>query len=373
MPDFEMPEWGDVALRRLSAWTPYGNTPQQWLIAAALLLASLLVLRLVQALLRRRLRREADRPEQDWADSFYEAVQETRFWFLLVAAAYLGSQALSLPEKERGLIAAVTIAALLVQFALWVNRLLVWGIAREAARRVATDAATAMTISAAGFLLRIALWAVVLLMILANFGVNVTALIAGLGIGGIAVALAAQNILSDLFASLTIVLDKPFVVGDFIIVGDFLGTVENVGLKTTRIRSLSGEQLIFPNNDLLQSRIRNMKRMKERRVLFNVGVVYETPPELLERISGMLREIVESQHNVRFDRAHFQRFGDFSLVFEVVYFVLVPEHAVMMDTQQRINLAISRRFAAEGISFAYPTQRLLLQRLPAAEKEEMTE
>ena len=310
----------------------------------------------------RRLRRWADRPGQQWAESVYEAVQETRFWFLLAAATYLGSQALSLPEKERGIVAAVTVTALLVQLALWVNRLLVRGIAYQVDQRVATDAATAMTISAAGFLLRIAMWAVVLLMILANFGVNVTALIAGLGIGGIAVALAAQNILSDLFASLSIVLDKPFVVGDYITVGDMMGTVEHVGLKTTRLRSLSGEQLICPNNDLLQSRIRNFKRMKERRVLFNLGVVYETTHEQLERIPGILREIVEAQSNVRFDRAHFQKFGDFALVFEVVYYVLAPEYITFMDIQQRINLAISQRFAAEGIQFAFPTQTLLLQR-----------
>jgi small-conductance mechanosensitive channel len=180
-------------------------------------------------------------------------------------------------------------------------------------------------------------------------------------VGGIAVALAVQNVLGDLFASFSIVLDKPFVIGDFIIVGDHLGTVEHVGLKTTRIRSLSGEQLVFSNTDLLGSRIRNFKRMYERRVVFSLGVVYQTPARLLEKIPPMLRQIVESREQVRFDRAHFRDFGPHSLNFEIVYWVLSPDYALYMDIQQEINLEIYRRFEQEGIDFAYPTQTLYLR------------
>lgn len=205
---------------------------------------------------------------------------------------------------------------------------------------------------------RVAVWSLVALMMLANLGVDVTALVAGLGIGGVAVALALQNILSDLFASISILLDKPFVVGDFIIVGEELGTVEKIGIKTTRVRSLGGEQLIFANNDLLQSRVRNYKRMDERRIVFRVGIVYETPGDKLEAISGMLREIVEGIEQTRFDRAHFAEFGDFALQFEVVYYVLSSDFAIYRDIQQRINLAIFRRFERESIGFAYPTQML---------------
>jgi small-conductance mechanosensitive channel len=280
----------------------------------------------------------------------------------LIVSAYFGSLTLRLPEKTLHLIGAVTIAALLIQGAIWANRLLVGAIQRQVNQRVATDAASAMTISAVGFLVRVALWTVVGLMMLANFGVDVTALVAGLGIGGVAVALAAQNILSDLFASLSIVLDKPFVVGDFIIVGDFMGSVEYVGLKTTRLRSLSGEQLIFPNGDLLQSRIRNYKRMTERRIVFSLGVVYQTPHEKLAAIPGLLREIVESQEGTRFDRAHFQKYADSALIFEVVYYVLTPDYNLYMDIQQRINLTIFQRWAELGIEFAYPTQTVFLER-----------
>jgi len=175
------------------------------------------------------------------------------------------------------------------------------------------------------------------------------------------VALAVQNILADLFASLSIALDQPFVIGDFIIVGDYLGTVENIGLKTTRVRSLSGEQLIFANNDLLNSRIRNYKRMGERRVVFSFGVTYQTAYDKLKTIPGVVQDIIESYENTRFDRAHFSEFGDFSLAFEVVYFVRSPDYNEYMDIQQGINLALVEHFEQEGIEFAYPTQTLFVR------------
>jgi small-conductance mechanosensitive channel len=205
---------------------------------------------------------------------------------------------------------------------------------------------------------RLAVWSLVLLLALDNLGFNITALLAGMGIGGIAVALAAQNILGDLFASLSIVLDKPFVVGDFIVVGEQLGTVEYIGLKTTRIRSLGGEQIVFSNTDLLGSRIRNYKRMQERRVVFGFGVVYQTPHEKLQTIPGMVREIIGKLDRARFDRAHFKEYGDSSLNFEVVYYVLSADYNVYMDIQQAINLELFRRFQEDGIDFAYPTRTL---------------
>ncbi len=174
-------------------------------------------------------------------------------------------------------------------------------------------------------------------------------------------ALAVQSILGDLFASLSIVLDRPFVLGDFLIIGEDMGSVEHIGLKTTRIRSLSGEQLVFSNADLLQSRIRNFGRMKERRVVFRVGVTYDTPPELAERIPSLLREILAEEEQVRVDRCHFKELGDSALVFETVYYVEDPAYIVYADIQQRVNVGIMRRFEAEGIEFAYPTQTVVLQ------------
>ena len=193
-------------------------------------------------------------------------------------------------------------------------------------------------------------------------GVEVGTLITSLGVGGIAVALAVQNILGDLFASISIVLDQPFIVGDFITVGEYMGTVEHIGLKSTRVRSLTGEQLIFSNSDLLDSRIRNYKRMANRRVSFTIGVTYQTPYEKLVEIPEIVQEIIEAQPQTSFDRVHFKAYGDSSLNFEVVYYMLTSDYDVFVDVQQAINLEIFRRFAEEGIEFAYPTQTVFVAR-----------
>jgi small-conductance mechanosensitive channel len=193
-------------------------------------------------------------------------------------------------------------------------------------------------------------------------GVQVDTLIASLGIGGIAVALALQNILGDLFASLSITLDKPFVIGDFIIVDELMGEVERIGLKSTRLRSLSGEQLVFANADLLSSRIRNFKHMERRRASFKLGVTYATPPEKLARIPSLVQEIIQAQAQVTLDRVHFKEMGEFALIFEIVYYMEMPDYKLYMDTQETINLAICQRFAEEGIEFAYPTQTVFLKK-----------
>jgi small-conductance mechanosensitive channel len=217
-----------------------------------------------------------------------------------------------------------------------------------------------MTMNALGFLGRLALWSLVVLLILDNLGVDITALVAGLGIGGIAIGLAVQNILGDLFASLSIVLDKPFVLGDFIIVDDLMGSVESIGIKTTRVRSISGEQLVFSNSDLLDSRIRNYGRLYKRRVVFTLGVTYGTAKDKLEKIPGIVREAIKAQEKAKFDRSHFASYGDFSLNFETVYFVMDSDYNLYMDIQQAINLEVYQRFADEGIEFAFPTQTLFL-------------
>jgi small-conductance mechanosensitive channel len=239
----------------------------------------------------------------------------------------------------------------LVKF--WLER------ARE--RALAENPAAATGLAAVGFIVRVLVWAIVLLMVLDNLGVNVTAMVAGLGIGGIAVALAVQNILGDLFASLSIVIDKPFVIGDFIVVDKEMGTVEYVGLKTTRIRSLSGEQVVISNGDLLKTRIHNFKLMRERRVVFTFGVRYETPVETLEKIPAMVRAIVEARQKVRFERAHLKGFGGSSLDYEVVYWMLEPDFNLYMDVQQAINLELLRAFAGVGVDIAYPTQSIIVE------------
>jgi small-conductance mechanosensitive channel len=244
------------------------------------------------------------------------------------------------------------------QAGLWATRIAGEWIQARARNPEGTDGAGLMALSLLGFAARVVIWTLVLLVVLDQLGFNITALVAGLGIGGVAIALALQNILGDLFASLSIVLDRPFVVGDFIVVDGQRGTVDSVGVKTTRVRSLDGEMLVFSNSDLLKSRIRNFQKMSERRVLFGVGVTYETDPAKVRAIPAMLRDAVESQSRTRFDRAHFKEYADCSLAFEVVYYVLDRDYNLFMDVQQAINLALFERFAREGIDFAYPTRTL---------------
>lgn len=338
--------------------TFYHNDIRSWLLALVLAAVVAGGLALIKAVALRQVTRLAARSDTHVDDVAVATLAATRSWFQVVVALWAGSLLLVLPERASSIVGTLVVLTVVVQVGLWGATAIRRWIEGYSDTRIEEDPASVTTMRAVAFLGRLALWTVVFLMILQNLGIQITALIAGLGVGGIAVALAVQNILGDLFASLSIVLDKPFVVGDFIIVGDLLGTVERVGLKTTRVRSLSGEQLVFSNSDLLASRIRNFKRMFERRVVFSFGVVYQTPYEVLKAIPPMVREIVESQEDTRFDRAHFKEYGDSSLVFEVVYFVLVPDFNVYMDRQQEINLEIYRRFEERRISFAYPTRTL---------------
>nr|WP_255603528.1 mechanosensitive ion channel family protein [Oscillochloris sp. ZM17-4] len=253
--------------------------------------------------------------------------------------------------------------ALLIQVAIWGNALITGWVTSYQKRNIDADAGRVGTARVLSFVAQLVLYSVVVLLALDNIpGVEVTTLVASLGIGGIAVALAVQNILSDLFASLSIALDQPFIIGDFITLDDLAGTVEKIGLRSTRLRSLSGEQLSISNADLLSSRIHNYKRMQERRVVFSVGVLYETSAAQLRAIPAMVRAIIEAQGQTRFDRAHFKSFDDFALTFEVVYYVLTADYNRYMDTQQAINLAIFEQFGAAGIGFAFPTQTIHMAR-----------
>ena len=288
----------------------YGNPLTDWLLAGGIVFVSALVLLAARRLIVQRLIKYARTTVTPLDDMLAEAVAGTRRLFLVVIAFYAGAQFLDLPSKADRLVTSIAIIALLMQAALWMNRGIAAWLAGYLQEKKQTDAAGATTVSVLGFIARVAVWALVVLMILDNLGFNITALVASLGIGGIAVALAVQNILGDVFASLSIALDKPFVIGDFIIVDDVLGTVDYIGLKTTRLRSLSGEQIVFSNADLLKSRIRNYKRMFERRVVFTIGVVYQTTHAKLERIPALVRSIVEQQSKTRFDRASAPRAGE---------------------------------------------------------------
>ncbi|MBI1309008.1 MAG: mechanosensitive ion channel [Proteobacteria bacterium] len=236
-----------------------------------------------------------------------------------------------------------------------------------------SDGARATTTATLVLIGKMLVWLLVFLLILSNFGVDITALVAGLGLGGVALALALKGMAEDMLGSLSIVFDKPFVLGDFIIFGEYMGTVENIGMKTSRIRSLGGELIVVANRDLLASRIRNYGRMYERRVLFSIGVEYSTTAEQLEAIPHIIRGIVEDEKSTRFDRSHFSSYGDSALNFETVYYVLSADYNKYMDIQQAINLAIFKTFQARGIAFAFPTRTLHIQQAQPAPGGKKTE
>jgi small-conductance mechanosensitive channel len=338
----------------------FGNSTLAWSIAAGVFVVLWLALLVSRRLVVRRLARlKGTSLPLNIAE---QVVRATRGWFLFLIALFIGSRFLDLTDTVGLWTIRATMIATLLQSGFWLTAGVVKSIHAKRQRDLAESPDDVAAMDVLSYIARVAIWSIVVLACLDNLGVNITTMVAGLGVGGIAVALAAQNIIGDLFASLSIVLDKPFVVGDFLIIGDFLGSVEKVGIKTTRLRSLSGEQLVFSNNDLLGSRIRNYGRMFERRVVFSIGVTYQTPAEQLRAIPGMLRRAVETQDRVRFDRAHFQKYGDFALVFEIVYYVLSPDYNHYMDVQQAINLRIYEDFDKNDIEFAYPTQRIYVSK-----------
>lgn len=350
-------------------WVEYeffGNSLLIWAIGGAVFVLLFLALLLVRRIVRGRLKKLADKSTGKALRIAGHVVGKTGGWFLFLVSLYVGSRFWTLPEEPvDSILGSITTIALLLQGGIWISAASLRFIQARREEELADNPGAVAAMDVLSFVVRVAIWSVVLLVMLDNLGVNITGLVAGLGVGGIAVALAAQNILGDLFASLSIVLDKPFVVGDFLIMGDFLGSVEKVGIKTTRLRSLSGEQLVFSNNDLLSSRIRNYGRMYERRVVFSIGVTYQTSADTLKKIPGILKAAVEAQDNVRFDRAHFQKYGDFALIFEVVYYVKSSDYGIYMDIQQGINLQIFEEFEDRGIEFAYPTQTVFLQKSDA--------
>lgn len=342
--------------------TYLGNTVLSWCIAIVAFIVVYFGISTILKYIARKLETLFERTQTDLDDLIVDLLKaRTKKLFIVILALYAASQVLVLPVKAGTIINTTAFLTLAIQAGIWGNGIVNFFVRRRASKD-GEEGLNLEAYSVITWLAKATMWVLIILLTLNNLGIQITALIAGLGISGIAVALAVQNILGDLFASLSIVLDRPFIIGDFIIVGDHLGTVEHVGLKTTRVRSLSGEQLIFSNTDLLNSRIRNFRRMDERRVIFTLGVTYQTSAEKLERIPGIIREVIEAQDQVRFDRAHFSGYGAYSLDFEIVYWVLDRDYTVFRNIHQSINIDLYRKFEEEGIGFAYPTQTLFLEK-----------
>ncbi|MFP6626804.1 MAG: mechanosensitive ion channel family protein [Deltaproteobacteria bacterium] len=349
-----------------------GNSARAWLAAALGGALCLVALEVVKGQAVKRLSLLARRTESGVDDVLVAMLGATRLVAIIAVSVYVATLLVELPTPAQRLVGMALTLILTFQVAVWGNVLISTWLARRfgppatAGDQSGEDSGAMDTVvgtgyGALGFLARLALWSVLLLMALDNLGIEVRTLVAGLGVGGIAIALAVQSILGDVFCSLSIILDKPFEIGDFIIVGEQRGTVEHIGIKTTRLLSLRGEQIVFANSDLVNSRIQNFKRMDERRILTSFGVTYQTTSDKLESIPGLVTGVLERVDMARLDRIHFQSYGDSSLVFELVYYVGSSDYADYMNVQQEINLELFRTFEREKIEFAYPTQTLYLR------------
>lgn len=339
-----------------------GNTVRDWAICVGIIILALLALRILRTVVLKRLVRWAERTSNTFDDFVIRVFKRSVMPVLYIISVYAGLQYLVIPAKA----ARILHVAILVIAVFFVVRI-VTDVLSYAFDKFTGTQNEAQAKQARGILLivKVLLWIIGIVFLVDNLGYDITTIVAGLGIGGIAIALAAQTILGDLFSYLVIFFDKPFETGDFVDIGGQAGVIEYVGIKTTRIRRLSGEQLIVSNTDLTNSRVQNFKRMERRRIVFSIGVLYETGADKLKQIPGIVRDIVASVENVTFDRTHFNQFADFSLNFEIVFYVESPDYNVYMDAQQQIFLGIYEAFEKAGIEFAYPTQKLFLARDPS--------
>lgn len=338
-----------------------GNTVQEYLLVLGAILLGILLVKMVKRFVLRRIEKWIGSTETDIDDYLFESFNKFVVPIIYFSIIYTAVRTLNLSSFVENSIEAAFIV-ITTYFSVRLISSIVLLALRKYVRRQENGEEKIKQLGGVMLIVNIVIWALGFVFLFDNLGYDVTAIITGLGIGGIAIALAAQNILGDLFNYFVIFFDRPFEIGDFLVIGDKNGIVEKIGIKTTRIRTLSGEELVFSNADLTNSRIHNYKKMQRRRILFSLGVTYETPAEKLRQIPGVLKEIVESKDElVDFDRAHFKEFGDSSLNFEIVYYINSAEYAVYMDIQQDYNFQIYEKFEEMGVDLAFPTRTLYIR------------
>lgn len=338
----------------------FGNSILNYIIAAAVILIAMITIRIIKAIFIKRLKKWAETTHTSIDDFLIISIEKFVIPLLYFLAFTFGLNILKLEATPKKIIDSVTVIIITFFAIRFIAAMINYSISLYWKRKSETNEADA-SIKGISTFISLLVWVIGLVFMLDNLGFKVSAVVAGLGIGGIAVALAAQAVLGDLFSYFVIFFDRPFQIGDFIIVDDKAGTVEKIGIKTTRVTSISGEQIVFGNSNLTNSRLHNYKKMLKRRVLFKIGIVYSTSLEQLREIPSLLRSIIEENESVTFDRAHFQSYGESGLNFEVVYFVLTSDYNKFMDIQQNINLRIFDEFAKRRIEFAYPTRKLIME------------
>ncbi|MEX0931490.1 MAG: mechanosensitive ion channel family protein [Candidatus Paceibacterota bacterium] len=347
IPFMNLPVW-DVEI--------LGNTLKLYAIATVVAILLIVVFKLFQVVVISRLKALTIRTKTELDDTLIKIVQAFRPPFYVFLSIYLVSGLFDLSAKVSGALSFILTIWIVYYGVRALDMLLKYGLGLLAKKQ--DDLGSKVALNNLGKIGTGLLWLLGILMVLSNLGVEITSLIAGLGVGGLAIAIALQGILSDLFASFAIRFDKPFVEGDFIVIGEHLGVVEKIGIKTTRIRALQGEEIVISNQELMSSRVQNFKKLQERRVVTNFGVEYGTTSDKLKKINEAVKIIVDKIDNIRFDRSHFKSFGDSALVFEVVYYVSSPDYNEYMDHQQEFNFGLKEAVEKIGVSMAFPTQTI---------------
>lgn len=335
----------------------FGNTLHAYLVAFGIFVAALLFFQILKSRIFFKLDAWAKKTKTDADDELISILEKIPGVLYFFAALYFALQFIELLSTIEKTVEVISIILLIYWATKVASELIEYGLSKAAksqnGKREKNTTYFALTLIA-----KIILWSTGLLLILSNLGVNISALVASLGIGGIAIALAMQNILGDIFSSFSIYLDKPFEVGDYIVIGEHQGTVKKIGLKTTRIEALQGEEIVISNNELTSTSIQNFKRMKKRRVVFTIGVTYSTPHKVLKKIPKLLKDAMKSVKKTTFDRSNFKSFGASSLDFETVYYLESNDYKEYMNTQEKINLAVVEAFEKENIEIAFPTRTL---------------
>lgn len=338
----------------------WGNSLQTWLIAITIILLLCITIKLLKSLILNRLKKWTARTNTNWDNFAVSLAESAGIPLLYISSAYFGMKTLSLSDKIENIIHVAYLIActfFIIKVISAAFRKFVFSFIRREENSEAKEKQAGGLIAIANVII----WILGFVFLVDNLGYNVTTLIAGLGVGGIAIALAAQAVLGDLFSYFVIYFDRPFEIGDFVVVGKDNGVIEYIGIKTTRIRTLSGEELVCSNTDLTNSRLQNFKRMQKRRIVFSLGITYQTSHQQVSEIPSLVKSIISSKHELQFDRGHFSGYGDSSLNFEFVYYVLDPDYNTYMDLQQEIYLEIFEIFEYKGIDFAYPTQTVFIE------------
>lgn len=351
-------------LEQLKSIQFFGNTGYDYIVAFVIFAALIIILKIIKMIVVGRLRQLAKKTKTDFDDTLIEIFGKVKPPFYFFVALFFSIKSLMLPNLVSTGFKILFYIVIVWEIINGLGKLVDYFAGKYLSQMEGGDkqGQSKAMVRAVNMIVKAILWAFGLTLILANLGVDVTSIIASLGIGGLAVALALQNVLRDIFSSFSIYIDKPFMIGDYIVVGEDSGTVEKIGMRSTRIRTLQGEEMVISNTELTDARVKNFKKMEKRRVAFELGVVYETKQDKLKAIPDIIKEIVMVVKGAEFDRCHFKSYGESSLNFEIVYYVRSAEYSDYMDINQAINLQIFERFAKEKIEFAYPTHTVFLQK-----------